>query len=66
MDLTTSKITELSPYQLETTNPGWEKAVEGIVAKVAKKLKVPGGVANVGFLPCNMTLYGPVDRLKEH
>jgi hypothetical protein len=66
VDLTTSKITELSPYQLETTNPGWEKAVEGIVAKVAKKLKVPGGVANVGFLPCNMTLYGPGDMLKEH
>lgn len=66
VDLTTSTITELSPYQLETTNPGWEKAVEGVVAKVAKKLKVPGGPANVGFLLSNMTLYGPGDMLKEH
>lgn len=66
VDPTTSRITELSPDQLETTNPGWEKSVEGVVAKVVKKLKVPGGPANVGFLPSNMTLYRPGDMLKEH
>ncbi|OBT63118.1 hypothetical protein VE03_07464 [Pseudogymnoascus sp. 23342-1-I1] len=66
VDLTVSKITELSPYQLGTTNQGWEKALEGVVTKVTKKLKVPGGPANVGFLLSNMTIYGPGDMLKEH
>ncbi|KFZ12294.1 hypothetical protein V501_04298 [Pseudogymnoascus sp. VKM F-4519 (FW-2642)] len=66
VDLTMSKITEFSPYQLETTNPEWEKAVGGVVAKVAKKLKVLGGPANVGFLPCNMTLYRTGDMFKGH
>ena len=66
VDLTVSKITELSPYQVEMTNPAWEKAVEGVISKVVKKLKVPGGVANVGFMPCNLTLCGPGDMVKKH
>ncbi|KFY21239.1 hypothetical protein V491_03050 [Pseudogymnoascus sp. VKM F-3775] len=66
VDLTVSKITELSPYQVEMTNLAWEKAVEEVIAKVVKKLKVPGGVANVGFMPCNLTLCGPGDMAKKH
>jgi hypothetical protein len=66
VDLTTSKVTEIAPHQVEMTNPGWEKAVVGVVGKLAKKLKVPGGPANVGLMPRNMTLYGPGDMLKEH
>ncbi|KFY11473.1 hypothetical protein V492_04441 [Pseudogymnoascus sp. VKM F-4246] len=66
VDLTEIRITELTPLLLETSNPGWEKAVEGIVGKVVKKLKVPGSPANVGFLPFNMTLFGPGDMLERH
>ncbi|KFY40855.1 hypothetical protein V495_05219 [Pseudogymnoascus sp. VKM F-4514 (FW-929)] len=66
VDLTMSKVTEIAPHQVEMTNPGWEKAVVGVVGKLAKRLKVPGGPANVGLMPHNMTLYGPGDMLKEH
>lgn len=37
--------------------------MEGVVAKVVKKLKVPGGV---GFMPRNVTLYGLGDMVEKH